>query len=84
MTDRTRSIIAFPSLETPAKRLANLFKQMVRENDRRDREAAHRRSQPKERDAVLQGSLATASGFGRAFAAASSGGVAADAVKSRT
>ena len=55
MTGRTRSIIAFPSLETPSKRLANLFKQMVRENDRRDREASHRKPQPKERDAVLKG-----------------------------
>ena len=38
-------------VETPAKRLANLFKQIVRENDQRDREAAKRNAQPKERDA---------------------------------
>jgi hypothetical protein len=35
MTETTSLPTSQPS-ETPAKRLANLFKQMVRENDRRD------------------------------------------------
>jgi hypothetical protein len=45
MTQITNSIIVFPALETPSKRLANLFKQIVRENDMRDRQAAAKRQQ---------------------------------------
>jgi hypothetical protein len=35
--------------ETPSKRLIELLKEIRRENDKRDREAAQRKPQPKER-----------------------------------
>jgi hypothetical protein len=35
MTETT-SLPTFQPIETPSKRLANLFKEMVRDNDRRD------------------------------------------------
>jgi hypothetical protein len=45
MKQETASIVVFSSLETPSERLANLFKQIVRENDQRDRETAAKAAQ---------------------------------------
>ena len=45
MTQATASVVVVSSLETPSARLANLFKQIVRENNLRDREAAAKAAQ---------------------------------------
>ena len=50
MSDKCHSPQTATVAETPSKRLANLFKRMVRENDQHDRTIAARKPQPKERD----------------------------------
>jgi hypothetical protein len=52
MSDKRQSPQTAIVAETPAKRMANLFKRMVRENDQRERAAAMHKPQPKERDRV--------------------------------
>jgi hypothetical protein len=50
MSDKDQSPQTATVAETPAKRMANLFKRMVRENDQHERTAAMRKPQPKEWD----------------------------------